>query len=295
MFLSGAQVGHGPQQGGACGTRSQEVFAHLSSVLRPVGSSCAFKQRSSAPLSTTFPAILVEGISCVSTWGMTNNTTTELTFQVEGIMLFSNTLAVRHKAALGRALEEKSTQWKMAKLGRQACGLKLAADGSGVVATGNLGTKRLLGAVELVQSFLHQRDACCDLVGVLVAKGNDERESYLCIAREGEAWIESGETPSVSPTIPKLDPIEWPTTKNRIVQMDPASICVLEFKTRLARHALETRKEAGLKQTEMAEQLGMSVSKVSRIERVSPELSLDTYISAIIDMGGSMDLVLRGR
>jgi len=62
---------------------------------------------------------------------------------------------------------------------------------------------------------------------------------------------------------------------------------VIEIKSALARSLRRRRREAKLSQGRLAERLGSSQSRVSKIEAGDPEVSLDLFVRALLAAGAT--------
>src|ERR1700693_3015866 len=69
---------------------------------------------------------------------------------------------------------------------------------------------------------------------------------------------------------------------------------VIEIKSALARSLRRRRREAKLSQGRLADRLGSSQSRVSKIEAGDPEVSLDLFVRALLAAGATRGDVGRG-
>ncbi len=82
-------------------------------------------------------------------------------------------------------------------------------------------------------------------------------------------------------------------TVDELLGLTAEESALIEMKLALRRAVRTRREEAGLTQTELAERLGSSQSRVAKLEGTDPAVSLDLLVRALLAMGATREEVAR--
>ncbi len=77
------------------------------------------------------------------------------------------------------------------------------------------------------------------------------------------------------------------------LELTPEEVAFIEVKVALARHLRRLRAEQSWTQSDVAERLGSSQSRVAKMEAADPSVSIDLLLRALLTLGASREEVGR--
>lgn len=90
----------------------------------------------------------------------------------------------------------------------------------------------------------------------------------------------------------KLEAAGWTIgSTEEFLQLTPEEATLVEIRLRLARTLRELRRKHRLTQKSMAKQLGSSESRVAKMEKADPSVSLDLMVRSAVALGQSAEEV----
>ena len=83
----------------------------------------------------------------------------------------------------------------------------------------------------------------------------------------------------------RLAALGWEsTTVEEFLGLTPQESSYIEFKLNLSRYLREQRKQRQITQTELAEKIGSSQSRVAKMEKGDPSVSVDLIVKSLFAM-----------
>jgi len=74
---------------------------------------------------------------------------------------------------------------------------------------------------------------------------------------------------------------------NSFLGLDSAEMAIVEMKVALAKALIEKRKKSNITQVSMAKLIGSSQSRVAKIEKADPTVSIELMIKSLMSLGST--------